>query len=161
MLFVCYTPKFPENPKPNRTNQDLGRCCSVASQSIGCLSRFGLRGQQGARSQSQSQSQPRSKKPDRYWFEPQNRYRAPSSLGSFAGMPAVRKTRCKKRCTFFLNIWMISEFDRLQDALSGGFLQITIPIWCIDAIKHWKSIWTTLWKCLVFKVKHLGFAWRI
>ena len=75
--------------------------------------------------------------------------------------PAVRKTGCKKRRTFFLNIWMISEFDRLQDALSGGFLQITIPIWCIDAIKHWKSIWTTLWKCLVFKVKHLGFAWRI
>src|SRR5205814_3920293 len=42
MLFVCYTPKFPENPEPNRTNRDLGRSCSVSSRSIGCSSRFGL-----------------------------------------------------------------------------------------------------------------------
>ncbi len=84
MLFVCYTPKFPENPEPNRTNRDLGRCCSVSSRSIGCSSRFGLGGQQGAR--SRSRSQPRSKKPDRYRFEAPNRYRAPSSLGSFAGL---------------------------------------------------------------------------
>src|SRR5216110_2768946 len=33
-----------------------------------------------------SRSRPRSKKPDRYRFEPPNRYRAPSSLGSFAGL---------------------------------------------------------------------------
>src|SRR5205814_10594855 len=42
MLFVCYTPKFPENPEPNRTNRDLGRSCSVSSRSIGCSSRYGL-----------------------------------------------------------------------------------------------------------------------
>src|SRR5947207_12337750 len=42
MLFVCYTPKFPENPEPNRTNRDLGRSCSVSSRSIGCSSQFGL-----------------------------------------------------------------------------------------------------------------------
>src|SRR5437762_6440589 len=36
-----------------------------------------------------SRSRPRSKKPDRYRFEPPNRYRAPSSLGSFAGLPWV------------------------------------------------------------------------
>src|SRR5437016_12951740 len=42
MLFVCYTPKFPENPEPNRTNRDLGRSCSVSSRSIGCSSPFGL-----------------------------------------------------------------------------------------------------------------------
>src|SRR5438046_7839082 len=42
MLFVCYTPKFPENPEPNRTNRDLGRSCLVSSRSIGCSSRFGL-----------------------------------------------------------------------------------------------------------------------
>src|SRR5436190_1776732 len=35
-----------------------------------------------------SRSRPRSKKPDRYRFEPPNRYRAPSSLGSFAGLIA-------------------------------------------------------------------------
>src|SRR5437016_5830652 len=33
-----------------------------------------------------SRSRHRSKKPDRYRFGPPNRYRAPSSLGSFAGL---------------------------------------------------------------------------
>src|SRR5438046_7660468 len=37
-----------------------------------------------------SRSRPRSKKPDRYRFEPPNRYRAPSSLGSFAGLSPTR-----------------------------------------------------------------------
>src|SRR5436190_7705876 len=36
-----------------------------------------------------SRSRPRSKKPDRYRFEPPNRYRAPSSLGSFAGLHGI------------------------------------------------------------------------
>src|SRR5205814_10551098 len=36
-----------------------------------------------------SRSRPRSKKPDRYRFEPPNRYRAPSSLGSFAGLVII------------------------------------------------------------------------
>src|SRR5213076_1527268 len=36
-----------------------------------------------------SRSRPRSKKPDRYRFEPPNRYRAPSSLGSFAGLSMI------------------------------------------------------------------------
>src|SRR5438046_7930599 len=97
MLFVCYTPKFPENPEPNRTNRDLGRCCSVSSRSIGCSSRFGLGGQQGAR--SRSRSRPSSKKPDRYRFEPPNRYRAPSSLGSFAGL---NETILKLDCPIIL-----------------------------------------------------------
>src|SRR5205814_7636477 len=42
-----------------------------------------------------SRSRPRSKKPDRYRFEPPNRYRAPSSLGSFAGLPLVPKAEAK------------------------------------------------------------------
>src|SRR5437762_14123859 len=41
----------------------------------------------------QSRSRPRSKKPDRYRFEPLNRYQAPSSLGSFAGLSAS-SSRC-------------------------------------------------------------------
>ena len=84
MQFVFYIPKFPENPEPNRTNRDLGRCCSVSSRCVDCSSRFGLGGQQIAR--SRSRSWPRSKNPARYRFEPPNRYRAPSSLSSFAGL---------------------------------------------------------------------------
>src|SRR5438045_2535271 len=38
-----------------------------------------------------SRSRPRSKKPDRYRFEPPNRYRAPSSLGSFAGLDGLER----------------------------------------------------------------------
>src|SRR5437762_10554570 len=44
-----------------------------------------------------SRSRPRSKKPDRYRFEPPNRYRAPSSLGSFAGLGLVFLT-CHDCC---------------------------------------------------------------
>src|SRR5216110_2413987 len=43
-----------------------------------------------------SRSRPRSKKPDRYRFEPPNRYRAPSSLGSFAGLaPVTTSSFCR------------------------------------------------------------------
>src|SRR5213595_2156223 len=51
-----------------------------------------------------SRSRPRSKKPDRYRFEPPNRYRAPSSLGSFAGLdtcqnsPGIRGISNKWSC---------------------------------------------------------------
>src|SRR5947207_93502 len=48
-----------------------------------------------------SRSRPRSKKPDRYRFEPPNRYRAPSSLGSFAGLQPTNQPAnhsCQPSC---------------------------------------------------------------
>src|SRR6266516_4829269 len=44
-----------------------------------------------------SRSRPRSKKPDRYRFEPPNRYRAPSSLGSFAGLPPIHQRNRQRK----------------------------------------------------------------
>src|SRR5437762_8988012 len=45
-----------------------------------------------------SRSRPRSKKSDRYRFEPPNRYRAPSSLGSFAGLVGTMLCRLCRGC---------------------------------------------------------------
>src|SRR6266516_4551716 len=52
-----------------------------------------------------SRSRPRSKKPDRYRFEPPNRYRAPSSLGSFAGLTITLDSfTSATQCQYFRSI---------------------------------------------------------